>query len=37
MPPPGVKAGGGRMDFCWLVFDQVGEIVPSLDWLHRDA
>jgi len=36
--PEGTKPNqGGKMDFCWLVFERghVGE--PSIGWLHRDA
>jgi hypothetical protein len=42
MPPghtitAGEKPGGGKMDFCWLVFNK-GRVGPaSLQWLRRDA
>jgi hypothetical protein len=33
----GEKPGGGRVDFCWLVWshDHVG--APEMRWLHRDG
>jgi hypothetical protein len=42
MPPghvitAGGKVGGGKTDYCWLVFDHkyaIGE--PMVKWLHRD-
>jgi hypothetical protein len=42
MPPGdviarGEKPGGGRMDFCWLVFDENHNGPPELRWLHRDG
>jgi hypothetical protein len=41
MPPGetilrGEKPGGGKMDFCWLVFEQGYPGSPSLRWLDRD-
>jgi transposase len=33
----GEKPGGGRMDFCWLVFDENHNGPPELRWLHRDG
>jgi hypothetical protein len=41
MPPGeviarGEKPGGGKMDFCWLVFDCTHSGPPELRWLHRD-
>jgi hypothetical protein len=42
MPPghtitAGEKPGGGKMDFCWLVWTK-GRVGPaSLQWLRRDA
>jgi hypothetical protein len=42
MPPgyvilAGQKPGGGKVDFCWLVWshDHVGQ--PEMRWLHRDG
>lgn len=40
MPPgrvimAGDKPGGGKMDFCWLVFGP-GSGAPEIRWLHRD-
>jgi len=42
MPPGevilrGEKPGGGKTDFCWLIFDRTHEGPPSLTWLHRDG
>lgn len=42
MPPghviaSGQKPGGGKMDFCWLVFERGYEGTPELRWLHRDG
>jgi hypothetical protein len=43
MPPGevvlrGEKPGGGRVDYCWLVFDKSQHISkrPELRWLHRE-
>jgi hypothetical protein len=41
MPPGetilrGEKPGGGKVDFCWLVWNRGHIGVPSIDWLHRD-
>jgi hypothetical protein len=41
MPPGeviarGEKPGGGKTDFCWLVFDRTHSGPPELRWLHRD-
>lgn len=41
MPPghviaSGSKAKGGKVDFCWLVFEQGCVDQPELRWLHRD-
>src|SRR5262245_24721019 len=30
----GEKAGGGKTDFCWLVFDRTHSGPPELWWLH---
>jgi hypothetical protein len=41
--PPGsyIKAGhkpaGGRVDFCWLVFNHEHTGLPQMCWLHRDG
>lgn len=42
MPPghviaAGEKPGGGKQDFCWLVWDKAHVGPASIDWLHRDA
>lgn len=42
MPPghviaAGEKPGGGKQDFCWLVWDKTHVGPPSIGWLHRDA
>lgn len=42
MPPGhviarGEKPGGGKQDFCWLVWDRDHEGPPSIGWLHRDS
>jgi hypothetical protein len=42
MPPGevilrGEKPGGGKTDFCWLVFDRTHTGPPTLAWLHRDG
>lgn len=42
MPPgrviaAGEKPGGGKQDFCWLVWDKDHEGPAAIDWLHRDA
>lgn len=41
MPPgrviqAGDKPGGGKMDFCWLIFGP-GSGAPEIRWLHRDG
>ncbi len=41
MPPGevitrGEKPGGGKQDFCWLVWDRAHVGAPSIGWLHRD-
>ena len=41
MPPGyiiarGEKPGGGKMDYCWLVWDQNYKGNPELKWLRRD-
>lgn len=40
MPPghvitDGGKVGGGKQDFCWLVWDKQHNGPPELRWLHR--
>jgi hypothetical protein len=30
------KVGGGKQDFCWLVFDKRERFSPVMGWLHRD-
>jgi hypothetical protein len=42
MPPghtitAGEKPGGGKQDFCWLIWDKEYEGPPMIGWLHRDA
>lgn len=42
MPPGhviarGEKPGGGKVDFCWLVWEQKYVGPPELRWLRRDA
>lgn len=42
MPPGsylklGHKAEGGRVDYCWLVFDHAHHGAPEMKWLHRDG
>lgn len=42
MPPghviaAGEKPGGGKQDFCWLVWDKKHGGTPCIDWLHRDG
>lgn len=42
MPPghviaAGEKPGGGKQDFCWLVWDKTHEGGPTVGWLHRDG
>ena len=32
----GERPGGGKTDFCWLVFEQGHEDEPRMSWLHRD-
>jgi hypothetical protein len=41
MPPghylaAGKRAGGGRKDFCWLVFERGFNGRPEMQWLYRD-
>ena len=41
MPPgkwiaAGNKPGGGKQDFCWLVFEPGFKGKPTMGWLHRD-
>ena len=41
MPPGHVirangKVGGGKSDYCWLVFEHGYSSHPELKWLHRD-
>lgn len=42
MPPghviaAGEKPGGGKQDFCWLVWERGWDRAPELKWLHRDS
>lgn len=42
MPPghtitAGEKPGGGKQDFCWLVWDRAHVGPASIGWLHRDG
>jgi hypothetical protein len=42
MPPGhvitrGEKPGGGKQDFCWLIWDHTHGGPASIGWLHRDA
>jgi hypothetical protein len=42
MPPgsviaTGEKPGGGKVDFCWLVFEKKYRGPAALGWLHRDG
>jgi hypothetical protein len=42
MPPgsvilAGAKPGGGKQDFCWLVFEHGHVGPPEIHWLHRDG
>jgi hypothetical protein len=42
MPPgsyiaAGKKPGGGKQDFCWLIFERGFTGKPELGWLHRDG
>lgn len=42
MPPghtiaAGEKPGGGKMDFCWLVWERGHVGTPVMQWLRRDA
>ena len=42
MPPVevilrGEKPGGGRTDFCWLVFEPDYEDEPTIGWLRRET
>ena len=41
MPPghtitAGEKPGGGKQDFCWLVWDKAHTGPATIGWLHRD-
>lgn len=41
MPPGhviarGEKPGGGKQDFCWLIWDRNHSGPPSIGWLNRD-
>lgn len=41
MPPgytitAGEKPGGGKQDFCWLIWDKSHDGPASIGWLHRD-
>jgi hypothetical protein len=41
MPPghviaAGKKPGGGKQNFCWLVWDRAHVGAPTIHWLHRD-
>jgi hypothetical protein len=41
MPPghvitAGEKPGGGKQDFCWLIWDKAHTAPASIGWLHRD-
>lgn len=41
MPPGeailrGEKPAGGKVDFCWLLFEQGHEDEPRMSWLRRD-
>jgi hypothetical protein len=33
----GDKPGGGRVDFCWLIFERGYSGFPELRWLHREG
>lgn len=42
MPPghviaAGEKPGGGKMDFCWIVWERGYQGAPELRWLNRDG
>jgi hypothetical protein len=42
MPPghvitAGEKPGGGKQDFCWLIWDKAHVGPASVGWLHRDG
>lgn len=42
MPPgkyiaAGNKPAGGRVDYCWLVFEHGHRGSPEMKWLHRDG
>jgi hypothetical protein len=42
MPPGhviarGEKPGGGKMDYCWLVWEIGYEGPPEMRWLRRDV
>jgi hypothetical protein len=42
MPPgytitAGEKPGGGKMDYCWVVFEKHYLGTPEIHWLRRDA
>jgi hypothetical protein len=30
------KVGGGKSDYCWLVFEHGYNGQPEMRWLHRD-
>jgi hypothetical protein len=30
------QAAGGKVDFCWLAFEQGFAGEPTIAWLHRD-
>jgi len=32
----GGKVGGGKVDFCWLIFERGYTGAPAIRWLHRD-
>ena len=42
MPPghvikAGGKPGGGKMDYCWLIFEHGFSGIPEMRWLKRDC
>lgn len=42
MPPghtitAGEKPGGGKQDFCWLIWDKAHTGPATIGWLHRDG
>lgn len=42
MPPghtitAGEKPGGGKQDFCWLIWDKAHTGTATIGWLHRDG